>query len=341
MPKKLSIDYIKDICFKRGFELVNILMSNNGRIIEAKCIKQHIFKKSIYNIDSQCQKCLGVNVRISQQQVIEELAKYNYKLDDTYIRNHDPIWVLCPLNHRVSMSRANFYSGSRCVVCFGNPKKNIHIISKEAKEHGFTLLSTQYKGNQKHHLYKCDKVGHVITTKPNSIKNGLGCLDCSGLKRKDQAEIEKEAHDHNYTIIGKYINRHTKLKYLCPKKHEIKMDPHSFRKGHRCAKCMRSIKESKGELEILNYVKQYYPDTIKWKNFVPGRRFELDIYIPSINKAIEYDGFYHQRTTHIKSDSIKNEYCKKMGIKLLRIKDEDYRKNKEIIKQQVLEFLKT
>ena len=44
---------------------------------------------------------------------------------------------------------------------------------------------------------------------------------------------------------------------------------------------------------------------------------ELDIYIPSIKTAIEYDGYYHQRTRD--RDQLKNQLCLQNGITLIRV----------------------
>ena len=52
-----------------------------------------------------------------------------------------------------------------------------------------------------------------------------------------------------------------------------------------------------------------------------GKGYELDIYIPSLKIAIEYDGyFWHKHRT--KNDLEKNYKCKKDGIKLYRIRED-------------------
>jgi hypothetical protein len=51
-------------------------------------------------------------------------------------------------------------------------------------------------------------------------------------------------------------------------------------------------------------------------------KFELDIFIPHINFAIEYDGvFYHSSEFNKKKDLRKNKICKSKGITLLRIRE--------------------
>ena len=49
--------------------------------------------------------------------------------------------------------------------------------------------------------------------------------------------------------------------------------------------------------------------------------YELDIYIPSLKVAVEYDGYYWHKDKK-KNDLTKNRMCKRDGIKLYRIREE-------------------
>ena len=72
---------------------------------------------------------------------------------------------------------------------------------------------------------------------------------------------------------------------------------------------------------IYQSLKILYPDT---ENRYKGFGFEVDIYIPSINVAIEYNGSYFHRGKEEK-DKQKKEYCESHGIKLIVIRDDgDY-----------------
>ena len=95
---------------------------------------------------------------------------------------------------------------------------------------------------------------------------------------------------------------------------------------------------------------KYFSDTVdNYKIKELGKR-EIDIFIPSINVGIEYDGGYY----HIdpKNDIEKDKICEKLGIKLFRIRDNKcakinstsicfYRKNKstEDLTKIIIELL--
>ena len=71
------------------------------------------------------------------------------------------------------------------------------------------------------------------------------------------------------------------------------------------------------EQAFLFYIKQLHPDTIT-RDISHG--IELDIYVPSINFALEYDGSYWHKGKLAK-DNQKDAACLDVGIRLVRIRE--------------------
>jgi len=109
------------------------------------------------------------------------------------------------------------------------------------------------------------------------------------------------------------------------------------------------IKESKGITNIVNYLKnnnieyirEYYYHDCKNINYL-----RFDFFLPKMNILIEYDGRQHFESVSIwggddalkitqNNDRIKNEYCKKNRIPLLRI---SYLEDVELILSNYLEL---
>ncbi len=78
-----------------------------------------------------------------------------------------------------------------------------------------------------------------------------------------------------------------------------------------------NISTSFPEQAIFYYIQKCYKDAINRYNDLG---FELDIFIPSIKTAIEYDGFIWH--TNNKNDIVKNNKCQKNKINLIRIREE-------------------
>lgn len=95
-----------------------------------------------------------------------------------------------------------------------------------------------------------------------------------------------------------------------------------------CPKCNKRG-TSFPEQAIYYYLSKIYPDTINTYRDIFKNNMELDVYIPSFNLGIEYDGkFSHNSKETYKNEKIKYEICKANNIKLIRIKEnKKHRKN--------------
>ena len=91
-------------------------------------------------------------------------------------------------------------------------------------------------------------------------------------------------------------------------------------KGSGCPKCNLENVSSFCEQAVFYYVKQLFPDAINGDKEMIG--MELDIVIPSINKAIEYDGeAWHNSKRKFEIDNQKNFLCSERNIELIRIRE--------------------
>lgn len=122
---------------------------------------------------------------------------------------------------------------------------------------------------------------------------------------------------------------------------------------------MKRPKVSPPEREILTKSLEYFPSAKKKlftkieildKPFI--KALEIDIFIPELNKGIEYDGeWYHSSEGLIRSHptwpkidaisyhEIKDSYFLSQGIQILHIKEQDWIKDKQICINRCLDFL--
>lgn len=104
------------------------------------------------------------------------------------------------------------------------------------------------------------------------------------------------------------------------------------------------IRQSHGEREIIEYIKEILPKIRIYRNYrkliFPN---EIDIYIPSKKLAIEFNGIYfHSHKQGGKSRSYhlnKFKRCQEKGIRLLQIWDIEWINKKEIIKNIIRNIL--
>ena len=86
--------------------------------------------------------------------------------------------------------------------------------------------------------------------------------------------------------------------------------------GRSCPKCS-TAGTSRCEQIIYYYIQKVFPDAVNRY----CKEFEFDIYIPSINTAIEYDGFFfHKANSVFERDNKKDVFCKNNKIRLFRFR---------------------
>jgi len=95
---------------------------------------------------------------------------------------------------------------------------------------------------------------------------------------------------------------------------------------------------SKGESEVISFVKSLICDdgiVLGDRTILDGR--ELDIYLPSYNVAIEYNGLYWH------SEKFKDKYyhqtksldCMEKGIQLIHVWEDDWANREEVVKRKI------
>ena len=175
--------------------------------------------------------------------------------------------------------------------------------------------------------WKCDK-GHEWLAQISHRTKGSGCPYCSGryaIKGENDLQTINPhlANEWNYeknnelTPDNVMPNSTKKVWWKCQKGHEWQAVIGSRNRGLGCPICNSERNTSLPEYAILFYLKKCNLEAFhSYKHY----GYELDIYIPSIKIAIEYDGYFWHRNKE-KKDLEKNKKCKKDGIKLYRIRE--------------------
>ena len=112
-----------------------------------------------------------------------------------------------------------------------------------------------------------------------------------------------------------------KVWWICRVGHEYEATILHRSSGTNCPICNSGRQTSFAEQAIFYYIKKIYPDAINRYKEIFSNGMELDIYIPSIKLAIEYDGVFWHKSDKIKREQLKYQICQKNGIRLIRVKE--------------------
>ena len=252
-------------------------------------------------------------------------------------QSNKSVWWICSKGHEYQTSPAHrITKNSSCPIC---SNKQILI--------GFNDLATTHPeiasqwhptkneltpqqvtiGAEKYIWWICDH-GHEWQAVVYSRKD-RGCRYCFGNKvlvgyndlSTTHPKLAAQWHPtkNNLTAFDFSAGSNRMVWWLGECGHEWKAVICSRASGCGCPTCNEERKTSFAENAIYFYVKSLCPDTIKSYRVDWLGRMELDIYIPSLQVAIEYDGqAWHN---DIENDTRKGLLCKEHGIRLIRIRE--------------------
>lgn len=274
--------------------------------------------------------------KLSYDYVKKYIKLTGYRLLSTkYINSHEKLKLMCPLKHIFYMNFNSFNSaGKRCPSCAGNKKILLDEIKNEIeKNRDFILLSTQYINAKTKLSIKCKK-GHIFNQSFDSFKHKkYKCPKCAKNKKLTYDEVKDRFNKRGFQLISTvYKNNISPLDVVCPNGHSFKITVGNFYNYRGCPHCNRSLPE----YQIYNYIKQNYDGIIllndrkTLKNPLTNYFLELDIYLPDMKKAIEFNGKYWHKNERMKErDLYKKTLCKENQILLLSIDENEWILNKE------------
>lgn len=195
----------------------------------------------------------------------------------------------------------------------------------------------------------CKTCGRVCTPKARKHMAGQGCRSCAGRKSAEKSvptfsemvkralEVHGEEYEYfedSYTCMSKEMMiRHKKCGNVFPQRPEFHIG-----KKQGCPFCQHVI--SSGEKDVLAFVKEYTRCEVQNNArivpdfFVGDKRIhkaELDIYVPELKLAIEYNGtYFHDISMKGKGYHIgKRKACEQLGIRLISIWECDWQDDRK------------
>jgi len=284
--------------------------------------------------------------KYTYQYIKEYIEKENYQLlSDTYKNNNTKLLLKCPIGHEYKVTLGSFQQGRRCPFCAGNIKLTYEYVKYFIESKGYQLLSDTYINSKTKLLIKCP-IGHEYNVLFLHFKNGIRCPVCYGNKKLTYEYVKSYIEKEGYQLLSKkYKNNSTELLLKCPEGHGYKVKFYSFKQGCRCPICWNESKSSKDEKELQDYIETLGYNIIRNDrtqifNPLTGYNLELDIWIPDLKKAIEYNGTYwHSLKERKINDAIKKDQCKKLSIDLLIVNEASWIKNKQKEIEQIKKWL--
>ena len=299
-------------------------------------------------------KSRGIKRKFTLEDIRKEFEEAGYKLLSTeYHRNTDKMKYICPYHKDKGvqeMSYQNFHAGRRCPYCSGHAKKTKEDNVKELSEKKPTIKVIGEYVNLKTKIeHKCEICGYHWMVKPDLLLNNKnGCPKCGKRAPVSEEELVERLANESVELVGEYKGS-TQLKALFRCKrcgHEWYSKVNNIITGRRCPSCKKSHGEEKIEQYLstsnIEFIREYV-----FKDCCDEAMLRFDFFLPDKNTCIEFDGRQHYVPTKFnncsneaamtqfekqqKHDKIKEEYCSRHNLKLLRIPYWDEKKIPEIL----------
>jgi very-short-patch-repair endonuclease/predicted pyridoxine 5'-phosphate oxidase superfamily flavin-nucleotide-binding protein len=263
------------------------------------------------------------------------------------------VWWQCSKGHKWEATVYERNRGSGCPYCIGQKVNDDNCLqtinptlAKEwhSKKNNRLTPKNVTAGSNKKVWWQCSK-GHEWEAKVYDRNRGNGCPYCIGKKvnydnclQIINPNLAKEWHPtKNGSLTPKDVTAFSnkKIWWHCSRGHEWETTVYHRNKGSDCPYCHSQT--SLLELRVFTEMKFLFHDAEHRKKI---NGVECDVFLPSLNLAIEIDGAYYHKNKY-EQDKKKNNILKKANVDLIRIREKELSKVSShdiLLKTKKIEF---
>lgn len=241
----------------------------------------------------------------------------------------------------------------KCTGCSTIKNPVIKKLDKWALVRG-TTTSCGCQKQKKRGETNLEKYGSEIAVKSDSIKqvlkNSIGLV----LEERGEEIQEKKSVSMLQTLVERGDEIDAQKKKTCLERYGVENITQLPQYRNRVrdwsndnpGKCFIS----KPELSLLAFVQQYYPSAKKSRILNDDNlSYELDIYIPELEVAIEHNGLYRHSIQQLADRKniedpmtyhlYKSNLCKSSNVRLIHIWENEWKSRKQVVKNYLLNIL--
>lgn len=200
--------------------------------------------------------------------------------------------------------------------------------------------------------------GHSKRVTLSRFVQNQSCKECVKCKKRQESEdkIRQYVSQYGVTDVNAEIIRN-KFSGTCKKGHEFYSRLSNFRKNNQCPECYREAHGfSLAENEVCDYIRSLYSGEIVVRTRKVIGPHEIDIHLPEVKLAFEYDGFYYHSYNPTKAvkdprakfkteapsityHRMKMDACVQVGVRLVHIFEDEWVFKKDICKSKIKSLL--
>lgn len=363
----------KQVSPNSKFKATEIAASSNRRILW-RCEKGHEWEVSASNRAQGCgcpycgnKKVLkGFNDLATTHSDLAKQVSPNSKIkaDEIVAKSEKKLLWRCPKNHQWKATVSARERGRNCPYCsnkrllvgYNDLATTQPELAKQVSPRSKFKANEVMAGTEKRLIWRCEK-DHEWEARGADRTSDKGCPYCSGrvpvVGVNDLATVNPALASEispnskiKATELTEFSNR--QVLWCCKQGHEWRARPSTRSRGAGCPQCAGS----KPERDLAELVKSLLSKDIKVlrNDRKVIKPYELDILVPELNLAFEFNGIYWHSDKMIRArkssfpsskafDDFKKKECAKQGIKLFFVREKQWIENHENEVKRVSEIV--
>lgn len=325
---------------------------------------------------SRCPKCSRKNGNIKKTKTTETFKKEVKDIcndEFTVLGEYTGLNNEIPMKHNIcgnefKITPNNFlHIKNKCPYCKNvNFKTSLAKDTQYFKDKIYNLFGEEFELvgdyiNQKHPIkIRHNVCGNEFEILPSNFLSRHNCPKCSNyIGKKNTESFKKELQSllgDDYILMNEYVNNRTKVRIkhnVCGNEYEIRpvdiLHPNSrgVKTSNRGCKYCNNNGTSFQEIKLREYISSIIGTKYEIRyndRSVLSNKQELDIYIPELKIAIEYDGlFWHSNENGRDKNYHLNKTleCDNLGIRLIHIFDDEWLNKQSIVKSKLSNILQS
>jgi thiol-disulfide isomerase/thioredoxin len=301
-----TYDYSK-VVYKHSKSKVIVICKSHGDYLITP--NDHISK------ESGCFKCgltkrTGSTIKVSFSERVNKLNElFGNTLQYTYISSN-LIGVTCVYHGYFIKNVQDFKKSTGCSFCYKENQDKERLskfYNEQSQRFSNIMVNTVLEDISSKYdqiVFKCSFHGLFTKSLYQFSRSILGCPSCTNLNtRTTQDEFIIKANKihkgkYNYSQVS-YTSCKEPISIVCPVHGVFTQTPDNHLSKRGCRFCTNIV--STPEIELYDFIKSIFKDNVQIvQSYRPSWLLgkELDLFIPSLNLAIEYNGniFHNSRS---------------------------------------------